>query len=172
MKDLISVKDLAGMTVETMFAAVPSRLVGDASKRRYKKETENLFYVLFGVHMQETDQYVVLSSIFKTTKTPIDGNYFKAVTIDTSLVENRQAVLDFIYDFVGDFTPHRRLVNEEILTLGPTTAEDAFGYLSEWNQEVFSYFNNHIKVRLFGADAINLESSKKTDSGSDEALDV
>ena len=161
MKDLVNVDDFSSMALETMFAVVPQGLVGDVSQKYQKRKTENLFYVLFGVHMVERDEYMVLSSVFKSTKKGVEGRLFKEVMIDTSLMSDSQGVLNFLYDFVGDFTPHYRLLNEEVMTLGPSTAEDTFDYLSTWHEEVFDYFDTHIKVKTFGLDALIKDTKAK-----------
>jgi hypothetical protein len=142
---LINTEELKGLHLDVMFAAIPKNLVADTSKNFSKRKTKNLFYIIFGVWLKESNQYVIFSSVFQSLKKSSEGQLYKEVLVDSAVYEDKQEVLDYIYDFINNFSDHDRLINEEIMQLGIMKAEDAFTYLLTWNSSVFGYFNEVIK---------------------------
>jgi hypothetical protein len=71
LQQLLNVEQLDGLNLDVMFGAVPKRLVSDVSKKFNKRKTKNLFYIIFGVYLQESKQYIVFTSVFKSSKKKI-----------------------------------------------------------------------------------------------------
>lgn len=149
---LINTEELKGLHLDVMFAAIPKNLVADTSKNFSKRKTKNLFYIIFGVWLKESNQYVIFSSIFQSLKKSSEGQLYKEILVDSIVFDDKQEVLNYIYDFINNFSEHDRLINEEIMQLGVMKAEDAFTYLLAWNGSVFTHFKEIIK---------NKNSSKK-----------
>jgi len=156
LQHILNIEELNGLHLDVMFGAVPKRLVADVSKKFSKRKTKNLFYVIFGVYLKESNQYIVFTSVFKSQKKKIDGeNWFSDVMVDSAVFDDKQKVLDYLYDFTDNFEPHDRIINEEIMSMGVMPAIDAFQYLVIWNKGIFDYFNifiesqNKKKSRLF-----------------------
>jgi hypothetical protein len=146
LEQLLNVEQLKGLNLDVMFGAVPKRLVGDVSKKFNKRKTKNLFYIIFGVYLKESSQYIVFTSVFKSSKKKVDNeNWFSEVMIDSAVFEEKQKVLDYLYDFLDNFEDHERIINEEIMSMGIMPAVEAFQYLLIWNKGVFDYFNVYIK---------------------------
>ena len=153
LQQLLNIEQLNGLHLDVMFGAVPKRLVADVSKKFNKRKTKNLFYIIFGVFLKESDQYIIFSSVFRSSKKKIDGkNLFSDVVVDSIVFEDKQKVLDYLYDFIDNFEPHERIINEEIMSMGIMPATEAFEYLLIWNKGIFDYFN------IF----IDSENKKKT----------
>jgi hypothetical protein len=142
---LINIEELKGLHLDVMFAALPKNLVADTSKKFSKRKTKNLFYIIYGVWLKESNQYVIFLSIFQSLKKSSKGPLYKEVLVDSVVYEDKREVLNYIYDFINNFSEHDRLINEEIMQLGVMKAEDAFTYLLAWNGSVFTYFNELIK---------------------------
>jgi len=147
LQQLLNVKELAGLNLEIMFGAVPRNLVADNSKKFNKRKTKNLFYVIFGVFLKESNQYIVFSSVFKSKRNRINGDLFEEIMIDSAVYEDEQDVLNHIYDFINNFSDHERFINEEIAKLEMMPAQEAFNYLVLWNKGVFDYFNDLLKTQ-------------------------
>lgn len=146
LEQLLNIEQLDGLNLDVMFGAVPKRLVGDISKKFNKRKTKNLFYIIFGVYLKESNQYIVFTSVFKSSKKKIDDqNWFSEVMIDSAVFEDKQEVLDYLYDFMENFEDHERIINEEIMNMGMMPAVEAFHYLLVWNKGVFDYFNIFIE---------------------------
>ena len=146
LEQLLNIKQLEGLHLDVMFGAVPKRLIGDTSKKFNKKKTKNLFYVIFGVYLKESNQYIVFNSVFKSLKKKIDDqNWFTEVMVDSAVFEEKQKVLDYLYDFIDNFEDHERIINEEIMSMGMMSATEAFKYLLIWNKGIFEYFNIFIE---------------------------
>jgi hypothetical protein len=146
LQQLLNTEELEGLHLDVMFGAVPKRLVGDISKKFNKRKTKNLFYIIFGVYLQESKQYIVFSSVFKSSKKKVDkDNWFTDVMVDSAVFEDKQKVLDYLYDFMGHFEEHERIINEEIMSMGMMEAIEAFHYLLIWNKGIFDYFNVYIE---------------------------
>jgi hypothetical protein len=128
-----------------MFGAVPKRLVSDVSKKFNKRKTKNLFYIIFGVYLKESSQYIIFTSVFKSLKKKIDSQWFSEVMVDSAVFEDKQKVLDYLYDFMDNFEEHERIINEEIMNMGMMPAIDVFHYLLVWNKGIFDYFNVFIE---------------------------
>lgn len=141
LQQLLNIEQLDGLHLDVMFGAVPKRLVGDISKKYNKRKTKNLFYIIFGVYLKESNQYIVFTSVFKSLKKQIEGQWFSEVMVDSAVFEDKQKVLDYLYDFMDNFEDHERIINEEIMSLGIMPAIDAFQYLLVWNKGIFDYFN-------------------------------
>jgi hypothetical protein len=146
LEHLFNTEQLEGLHLDVMFAAIPKNLVADFSKKFIKRKTKNLFYTIFCVFLKESNQYVIFSSIFQTCKKQINNHPFKEILVDSVVFEEKQAVLNYIYDFIENFSEHDRLINEEIVQLKIMPAKEAFNYLLLWNQNVFSYFDELIGV--------------------------
>ncbi len=146
LEHLLNVGELDGLHLDVMFGAVPKYLVSDVSKKFNKRKTKNLFYVIFGVFLKESNQYIVFSSVFKSSKKKVDGeNWFTELTVDSAVFEDKQKVLDYLYDFIDNFEEHERILNEEIMEMGMMPAITAFEYLLIWNKGIFDYFNIFIE---------------------------
>jgi hypothetical protein len=145
LQQLLNIEQLNGLHLDVMFGAVPKRLVGDISKKYNKRKTKNLFYIIFGVYLKESKQYIVFSSVFKSSKKKIDNQWFSEVMVDSAVFEDKQKVLDYLYDFIGHFEEHERIINEEIMSMGMIEAIEAFNYLLIWNKGIFDYFNVFIE---------------------------
>lgn len=145
LQQLLNIEQLDGLNLDVMFAAVPKRLVGDISKKFNKRKTKNLFYIIFGVYLKESNQYIVFTSVFKSSKKKIEGQWFSEIMVDSAVFEDKQKVLDYLYDFMDNFENHERIINEEIITMGVMPAMKAFEYLLIWNKGVFDYFNIFIE---------------------------
>ena len=145
LQQLLNVEQLEGLNLDVMFGAVPKRLVADASKKFNKRKTKNLFYIIFGVYLKESNQYIVFSSVFKSSKKKIDNQWFSEVMVDSAVFEDKQKVLDYLYDFMDHFEEHERIINEEIMSMGMMEAMEAFQYLLIWNKGIFDYFNVFIE---------------------------
>lgn len=146
LEQLLNIEQLQGFNLDVMFGAVPKRLVGDDSKRYSKRKTKNLFYIIFGIYLKESSQYLVFTSVFKSSKKKVDGeNWFTEVIVDSVVFEDKQKVLDYLYDFIDSFGDHERIINEEIMTMGMMPAIKAFQYLLIWNKGIFDYFNIFIQ---------------------------
>lgn len=143
--NILNTKELEGLHLDVMFGAVPRKLIGDVSKKFNKRKTKNLFYIIFGVYLQESKQYIVFTSVFKSSKKKIDGQWFSEIMVDSAVFEDKQKVLDHLYDFVDNFEEHERIINEEIMSLGVMEATEAFEYLLVWNKGIFDYFNIYIE---------------------------
>ena len=156
LQQLININKLDNLHLDIMFGAVPKYLIGDLSKKFNKRKTKNLFYIIFGVFLKESNQYIVFTSVFKSSKNKnIENNLFSEVMVDSAVFEDKQKVLDYIYDFVNNFEEHERIINEEIMNIGVMPATEVFEYLLIWNKGIFDYFNiiienkNKKKSRLF-----------------------
>ncbi len=146
LQQLLNMEQLDGLHLDVMFGAVPKRLVGDISKKFNKRKTKNLFYVIFGVYLKESSQYIVFTSVFKSSKKKVDQtNWFTEVMVDSAVFEDKQKVLDYLYDFMDNFEEHERIINEEIMSMGMMPAVEVFQYLLIWNKEIFDYFNVFIE---------------------------
>lgn len=145
LQQLLNMEQLDGLHLDVMFGAVPKRLVGDISKKFNKRKTKNLFYIIFGVYLKESQQYIVFTSVFKSSKKKIDEQWFSEVMVDSAVFEDKQKVLDYLYDFMDNFEEHERIINEEIMSLGMMEAIEAFQYLLVWNKGIFDYFNVYIE---------------------------
>lgn len=146
LEHLVNIEELEGLHLDVMFGAVPKRLVGDLSKKFNKRKTKNLFYIIFGVYLKESNQYIVFTSVFKSSKKKVDKhNWFTEVMVDSAVFEDKQKVLDYLYDFMDSFGDHDRIINEEIMTMGSMEAIEAFEYLLIWNKGIFDYFNVFIE---------------------------
>ena len=145
LEQLLNVKALAGLNLEIMFGAVPINLVVDISKKFNKRKTKNLFYVIFGVFLKESNQYIVFSSVFKSKRKGLDGSLFEEIMVDSAVYKDKKDVLNHIYDFINNFSEHDRLINEEMAKLEMMPAQEAFNYLVLWNKGVFDYFNELLK---------------------------
>ena len=146
LQQLLNIEQLDGLHLDVMFGAVPKRLVSDVSKKFNKRKTKNLFYIIFGVYLKESSQYIVFTSVFRSQKKKVDGeNWFSDVMVDSAVFEDKQKVLDYLYDFTDNFEPHDRIINEEIMSIGVMPAIEAFQYLLIWNKEIFDYFNVFIE---------------------------
>ena len=146
LEHLVNIEELEGLHLDVMFGAVPKRLVGDLSKKYNKRKTKNLFYIIFGVYLKESNQYIVFTSVFKSSKKKVDkNNWFTEVMVDSAVFEDKQKVLDYLYDFMDAFGDHDRIINEEIMTMRTMEATEAFEYLLIWNKGIFDYFNVFIE---------------------------
>lgn len=145
LQQLLNMEQLDGLHLDVMFGAVPKRLVADTSKKFNKRKTKNLFYIIFGVYLKESDQYIVFTSVFKSSKKKIEGQWFSEVMVDSAVFEKKQEVLDYLYDFMDNFEDHERIINEEIMSMGVMPAIEAFQYLLVWNKGIFDYFNIFIE---------------------------
>lgn len=143
---LINTEQLKGLHLDVMFGAIPKHLVADVSKKFNKRKTKNLFYVIFGVFLKESNQYIIFTSVFKSSKKKIDNQWFSEVMVDSAVFEEKQDVLNYLYDFIDNFSEHERLLNEEIVQMGMMPASEVFEYLLEWNQGIFEYFNLYIQT--------------------------
>jgi len=86
LQHLLNTEELEGLHLDVMFGAVPKRLVGDISKKFNKRKTKNLFYIIFGVYLEESKQYIVFSSVFKSSKKKVDkDNWFTDVMVDSAV---------------------------------------------------------------------------------------
>jgi hypothetical protein len=146
LQNLINTEQLEGLHLDVMFGAVPKYLISDVSKKYNKRKTKNLFYVIFGVFLKESNQYIVFTSVFKSSKKKIDDQWFSEVMVDSAVFEEKQEVLDYLYDFIDNFENHERFLNEEIIQMGMMPATEVFEYLLEWNRGVFEYFNLYIEA--------------------------
>lgn len=138
-------EQLDGLHLDVMFGAVPKRLVADVSKKFNKRKTKNLFYIIFGVYLKESDQYIVFTSVFKSSKKKVQDQWFSEVMVDSAVFDDKQKVLDYLYDFMDNFEEHERIINEEIMEMGVMEAAEAFHYLLIWNKGIFDYFNLFIQ---------------------------
>ena len=138
---LSNTKQIENLNLDIMFGAVPKHLLGDVSRKFAKRKTKNLFYVIFGVFLKQTNQYIVFSSVFKSSKRKIEDDWFSTIMVDSAVFKEKEEVLNFIYDFISNFTTHKRIINEELISLGMTPAPQAFEYLLIWNKSIFDYFN-------------------------------
>jgi hypothetical protein len=145
LQQLLNVQQLEGLNLDVMFGAVPKRLVSDVSKKFNKRKTKNLFYIIFGVYLKESQQYIVFTSVFKSSKKKIGNQWFDEVMVDSAVFEEKQEVLDYLYDFMDNFEEHERIINEEIMGMGVMPAIEAFEYLLIWNKGIFDYFNVFIQ---------------------------
>jgi hypothetical protein len=145
LQQLLNVEQLEGLNLDVMFGAVPKRLVTDVSKKFNKRKTKNLFYIIFGVYLKESSQYIVFTSVFKSSKKKIDNQWFSEVMVDSAVFEDKQKVLDYLYDFMDSFEEHERIINEEIMSMGMMPAIEVFNYLLLWNKGIFDYFNIFIQ---------------------------
>lgn len=143
---LINTEQLKGLHLDVMFGAIPKHLVSDVSKKFSKRKTKNLFYVIFGVFLKESNQYIIFTSVFKSSKKKIDNQWFSEVMVDSAVFEEKQDVLNYLYDFIDNFSEHERLLNEEIVQMGMMPATEVFEYLLQWNQGIFEYFNLYIQT--------------------------
>jgi len=145
LEQLINLEQLDGLHLDVMFGAVPKRLVADVSKKFNKRKTKNLFYVIFGVYLKESNQYIVFTSVFKSSKKKIKDQWFSEIMVDSAVFDDKQKVLDYLYDFMDNFEEHERIINEEIMEMGIMEASQAFNYLLIWNKGIFDYFNLFIE---------------------------
>jgi hypothetical protein len=145
LQQLLNMEQLDGLHLDVMFGAVPKRLVGDLSKKFSKRKTKNLFYIIFGVYLKESDQYIVFTSVFKSSKKRVEGQWFSEIMVDSAVFEDKQKVLDYLYDFMDNFEEHERIINEEIMGMGIMPAIEIFKYLLVWNKGIFEYFNIFIE---------------------------
>jgi hypothetical protein len=145
LQQLLNMEQLDGLHLDVMFGAVPKRLVGDLSKKFSKRKTKNLFYIIFGVYLKESDQYIVFTSVFKSSKKRVEGQWFSEIMVDSAVFEDKQKVLDYLYDFMENFEEHERIINEEIMGMGMMPAIEVFQYLLIWNKGIFEYFNIFIE---------------------------
>ena len=145
LQQLLNIEQLEGLNLDVMFGAVPKRLVSDVSKKFNKRKTKNLFYIIFGVFLKESSQYIVFTSVFKSSKKKIENQWFSEIMVDSAVFEDKQKVLDYLYDFMDHFEEHERIINEEIMSMGMMEAIEAFRYLLIWNKGIFDYFNVYIE---------------------------
>jgi hypothetical protein len=145
LQQLLNIQKLDGLNLDVMFGAVPKRLVADISKKFNKRKNKNLFYIIFGVFLKESSQYIVFTSVFKSSNKKIDNQWFSEVMVDSAVFEDKQKVLDYLYDFMDHFEEHERIINEEIMSMGMMEAMEAFQYLLIWNKGIFDYFNVFIE---------------------------
>jgi hypothetical protein len=148
LEQLLNIQQLEGLNLDVMFGAVPKRLISDVSKKFNKRKTKNLFYIIFGVFLKESNQYIIFTSVFKSSKKKVDNeNWFSEITVDSAVFEEKQKVLDYLYDFIDNFEEHERIINEEIMSMGMMPATEAFHYLLVWNKGIFDYFNVFIESK-------------------------
>lgn len=145
LQQILNVQQLEGLHLDVMFGAVPKRLIADTSKKFNKRKTKNLFYIIFGVYLKESNQYIIFTSVFKSSKKKIEGQWFSEIMVDSAVFEDKQKVLDYLYDFIDNFEEHERIINEEIMGMGMMPAIEAFHYLLVWNKGIFDYFNVFIE---------------------------
>jgi hypothetical protein len=145
LEQILNAQQLKGLHLDVMFGAVPKRLISDISKKFNKRKNKNLFYIIFGVYLKESNQYIVFTSVFKSSKKKIDGQWFSEVMVDSAVFEEKQEVLNYLYDFMDNFEDHERIINEEIMSMGMMPAIEAFDYLLVWNKGIFDYFNLFIE---------------------------
>jgi hypothetical protein len=145
LQQLLNMEQLEGLHLDVMFGAVPKRLVSDVSQKFNKRKTKNLFYIIFGVYLKESKQYIVFTSVFKSSKKKVEGQWFSEVMVESAVFEDKQKVLDYLYDFMDHFEEHERIINEEIMSMGMMEAIEAFRYLLIWNKGIFDYFNVYIE---------------------------
>jgi hypothetical protein len=145
LQQLLNIQQLEGLNLDVMFGAVPKRLVGDVSKKFNKRKTKNLFYIIFGVYLKESRQYIVFTSVFKSSRKKIGNQWFAEIMVDSAVFEQKQEVLDYLYDFMDYFEEHERIINEEIMSMGMMPAIQTFEYLLLWNKGIFDYFNVFIE---------------------------
>lgn len=145
LQQLLNLEELDGLNLDVMFGAVPKRLVSDISKKFNKRKTKNLFYIIFGVYLKESNQYIVFTSVFKSSKKKVENQWFSEVMVDSAVFDDKQKVLDYLYDFMDHFEEHERIINEEIMSMGMMPAIEAFQYLLVWNRGIFDYFNIFIE---------------------------
>jgi hypothetical protein len=145
LQQLLNIEQLDGLHLDVMFGAVPKRLVSDVSKKFNKRKNKNLFYIIFGVYLQESNQYIIFTSVFKSSKKKINNQWFSEIMVDSAVFEKKQEVLDYLYDFMDSFEEHERIINEEIMSMGMMPAIEAFRYLLVWNKGIFDYFNVFIE---------------------------
>jgi hypothetical protein len=145
LQQILNIQELEGLHLDVMFGAVPKRLIGDVSKKFNKRKTKNLFYIIFGVYLKESKQYIVFTSVFKSSRKKIENQWFSEVMVDSAVFEDKQKVLDYLYDFMDNFEEHERIINEEIMSMGMMPAIEAFRYLLIWNRGIFDYFNIFIE---------------------------
>ena len=147
LQQILNIEQLNGLHLDVMFGAVPKYLVGDISKKFNKRKIKNLFYIIFGVYLKESNQYIIFTSVFRSQKKKTnEDNWFSDVMVDSAVFEDKQKVLDYLYDFINDFTEHERIINEEIMQIGMMPAIEAFEYLLVWNKGIFDYFNDYIEI--------------------------
>lgn len=65
---ILNISGLDDLHLDIMFAASSKNLISDVSKKFTKRKTKNLFYTIFGVFLKESNQYIVFSSLFKSSK--------------------------------------------------------------------------------------------------------
>jgi hypothetical protein len=148
LQELLNIEELEGLHLDVMFGAVPKYLISDISKKINKRKTKNLFYVIFGIYLKESNQYIVFTSVFKSLKKrSVDNNFFSQIMVDSAVFEDKQKVLDYLYDFMDNFETHERIINEEIMSMGMMPAIEAFKYLLIWNKGIFDYFNIFIESK-------------------------
>lgn len=145
---LPSIEKLSDVELEIMFAAAPMHLVSDISKKYSKNKRPSLFYLIFGVYLESESKYIIFLSIFKKLPRKKDGNYFEGVYVDSFTIDSQHEVLNYIYDVIGTFSAHERILNEGIMQLGKMPAHSAFEFLLQWNQNLFEYFNTLISESL------------------------
>lgn len=145
LQQILNIEQLKGLHLDVMFGAVPKKLISDVSKKFSKRKTKNLFYIIFGVFLKESNQYIVFSSVFKSSKKKVENQWFSEIVVDSAVFEDKQKVLDYLYDFMDNFETHDRIINEEIMGMGLMPAIDAFHYLLLWNKGIFDYFNIFIE---------------------------
>lgn len=148
LEQLLNTKELDGLHLDIMFGAVPKCLISDNSKKFNKRKTKNLFYIIFGVFLKESNQYIIFNSVFKSSKKKIENQWFSEIMVDSAVFEDKQQVLDYLYDFIDNFEPHERIINEELMSIGVMPAIEAFEYLLLWNKGIFDYFNIYIESEI------------------------
>ena len=82
LQQILNIQELEGLHLDVMFGAVPKRLIGDVSKKFNKRKTKNLFYIIFGVYLKESKQYIVFASVFKSSRKKIENQWFSEINDD------------------------------------------------------------------------------------------
>jgi hypothetical protein len=96
--------------IETIFDAVPDRLLSNKNQLFQKSRQRNLFYIILGYKSLVTNEYFVNYYVLCKTKSSQKINIIKKKH-GLKVFKSKTKVMEFIYDFLDNFSHHERILN-------------------------------------------------------------
>jgi hypothetical protein len=131
---------LDNLVVNILFCAAPKYFV---NIKRNKKTIKNAFYNIFGLYIQNTNQYVVFLKIFTLTRKKYTNNLYADMKYnDTIILNSKEEVFTYLSNFMLDMEEHKRFLNEEIVNQDDISGAQAVFTMSEWQKIIIDYFKS------------------------------
>ena len=128
------------LVVNILFCAAPKQLI---NIKKDKKTIKNAFYNIFGLYIQNTNQYVVFLKIFTLTRKKYTNNLYADMKYnDTIILNSKEEVFTYLSNFMLDMEEHKRFLNEEIVNQDDISGAQAVFAMSEWQKIIIDYFKS------------------------------